>query len=240
MFPTSMPPISKPVRTGVPSSRPMSACCSAFECAADQQFNEKKATEELKRYRTKGPRPTTRLLQEGLAHAGNLSGTLLDIGSGIGSLTFGLLERGMTRAVAVDASSAYTSWRAKRLNGSAEQTSVRFVRADFVICCVRATDCNICYARSRRVLLPSYEALLTAALRHAEMCLALSYPRDVWYVRLGVTLENAQRRLAKNSFRTLVTSSWADGGGDSVGRFRAVHQTGDVDVVDRRVARRDR
>jgi predicted RNA methylase len=84
----------------------MSACCSAFECAADQQFNEKKATEELKRYLTKGPRPTTRLLQESLAHAGRLSGTLLDIGSGIGALTFGLLERGVTRAIAVDASSA--------------------------------------------------------------------------------------------------------------------------------------
>lgn len=55
----------------------------------------------------KGPGPTTRLLQEVLAHAGTLRGTLLDIGSGIGSLTFGLLERGITRAVAVDASSAY-------------------------------------------------------------------------------------------------------------------------------------
>jgi hypothetical protein len=73
----------------------MSACCPAFECAAVQQFNEKKATEELKRYRTKGPGPTARLLQEGLARAGTLSGTLLDIGSGIGSLTFGLLERGI-------------------------------------------------------------------------------------------------------------------------------------------------
>lgn len=75
----------------------MPACCSAFECTADQQFNEKKATEELKRYRTKGPGPTTRLLQEVLAHAGTLRGTLLDIGSGIGSLTFRLLERGITR-----------------------------------------------------------------------------------------------------------------------------------------------
>ena len=37
----------------------MSACCSPFECAADQQFNERKATGELKRYRTRGPGPTT-------------------------------------------------------------------------------------------------------------------------------------------------------------------------------------
>ncbi len=51
---------------------------------------------------------------------------------------------------------------------------------------------------------PSHEALLNAALRHAEVLLALSYPRDVWYVRLGVKAENAQRRLTKNSFRTFV------------------------------------
>jgi hypothetical protein len=36
---------------------------------------------------------------------------------------------------------------------------------------------------------PSWERLLDAALGHAERCLALSYPRDAWYVRLGMTLE---------------------------------------------------
>lgn len=51
---------------------------------------------------------------------------------------------------------------------------------------------------------PSYEALLNAAVRHAEQSLALSYPRDIWYVRFGVMLENAQRRLKKNPFRTFV------------------------------------
>lgn len=65
----------------------MSACCSPFECTADQQFNEKKATGKLKRCRTKGPGPTTRLLQESIEQTGTLNGTLLDIGSGIGSLT---------------------------------------------------------------------------------------------------------------------------------------------------------
>jgi len=45
---------------------------------------------------------------------------------------------------------------------------------------------------------------LDAALRHTDRCLAFSYPRDVWYVRLGVKLENVQRGLAKNPFRTFV------------------------------------
>jgi len=65
----------------------MPACCSTFESAAAQQFNEKKAVEELRRYRTTGPGRTTRLLREGIAHTGALNGTLLDVGSGVGSST---------------------------------------------------------------------------------------------------------------------------------------------------------
>jgi SAM-dependent methyltransferase len=182
----------------------MSACCTTFECAADQQFNEKKATEELNRYRIKGPGPTTRLLQEGIGHTGMRDGTLLDIGAGIGSLTFGLLERGITHAVAVDASSAFNGVARKEAERLGRADAVDFVQADFVsvasslpaATCVTLDRVVCCY--------PSYEALLNAALPHAELCVGLSYPRDVWYVRLGVMLENAQRRLTKNSFRTFV------------------------------------
>ena len=138
----------------------MSACCSAFECAADQQFNEKKATEELKRYRTKGPRPTTRLLQEGLAHAGNLSGTLLDIGSGIGSLTFGLLERGITRAVAVDASSAYNVVARQEAERLGRADVVRFVHADFVSVAPELPAATFVTLDRVVCCYPSYEALL--------------------------------------------------------------------------------
>lgn len=182
----------------------MAACCSAFECAADQQFNEKKATEELKRFRTKGPRPTTRLLQQGLEHAGALSGTLLDIGSGIGSLTFGLLERGITHAVAVDASSAYNGVARQEAARLGRADVVRFVNADFVSVAPELPAATVVTLDRVVCCYPSYEALLNAALDHAEQCLALSLPRDVWYVRLGVMLENAQRRLKKNPFRTFV------------------------------------
>jgi hypothetical protein len=63
----------------------------------------------------------------------------------------------------------------------------RHVTLDRVVCCY-----------------PSWEALLGAALGHAARCLALSYPRDVWYVREGITLENGHRRLTRSSFRTFV------------------------------------
>ena len=182
----------------------MSACCSAFECAADQQFNEKKAAAELERYRTKGPRPTTRFLLEGIAHAGTLSGTLLDIGSGIGSLTFGLLERGVTRAVAVDASSAYNQVARQEAARLGRADAVHFVHADFVSAGGALPTATLVTLDRVVCCYPSYEALINAALGHADQCLALSYPRDVWYVRFAVMLENVQRRVTKNSFRTWV------------------------------------
>jgi SAM-dependent methyltransferase len=182
----------------------MPSCCSPFECAADQQFNEKKATGELERYRTKGPRPTTQLLQESIEQTGTLNGTLLDIGSGIGSLTFGLLERGATHAVAVDASSAYHAVARQEAERLGRADAVRFVHADFVSVASQLPAAALVTLDRVVCCYPSYEALLNPALRHAEKCFALSYPRDVWYVRLGVLLENAHRRLTKNPFRTYV------------------------------------
>ena len=182
----------------------MPACCSTFERAAEQQFNEKKAAAELKRFRVKGPGPTTRLLQEGIAQAGAVNGTLLDVGSGVGSLTFGLLERGITRAVAVDASSAYNGVARQEAERLGRADAVQFVHADFVSVASALSGATLVTLDRVVCCYPSYEPLLDAALRHADQCLALSYPRDVWYVRLGVRLENGQRRLAKNSFRTFV------------------------------------
>ena len=54
--------------------------------------------------------------------------------------------------------------------------SVDLVTLDRVVCCY-----------------PSYEPLLEHALRHAEHAIALSYPRNRWYVRAGVWLDNAKR-----------------------------------------------
>lgn len=51
---------------------------------------------------------------------------------------------------------------------------------------------------------PLYEELLREALRHAERGFAFSYPRDRWYVRAGIRLENALRRSRRNGFRTFV------------------------------------
>lgn len=67
----------------------MTSCCSRFGDAAEQQFNKKKASQELARYRQKGPGPTTRLLEDGVTESGALNalnGLLLDVGSAAGAV----------------------------------------------------------------------------------------------------------------------------------------------------------
>jgi magnesium-protoporphyrin O-methyltransferase len=185
----------------------MTGCCSDFECSASQQFNQKTVTQELKRYRQKGSGHTTRLLIEGITKSGALGGTVLDVGSGIGGLTFALLERGASSAVAVDASVAYVSAARDDADRRGRAKAIRFIHADFVMAASELSSASIVTLDRVVCCYPSCEQLLDAAVAHAERCLALSYPRDVWLVRAGMALENGQRWLARSPFRTFVRPS---------------------------------
>lgn len=179
-------------------------CCSPFECAANQQFNQKKVARELKRYRQKGPGPTTRLLVDGIARSAKIEGTLLDIGSGIGALTFALVERGASSAVAVDASAAYINAARDEATRRGHSDAIRFVHADFVVAASELPSASVVTLDRVVCCYPSCTHLLDAAVARAERCLAISYPRDVWYVRAAMAVENGQRRLTRNGFRTFV------------------------------------
>jgi SAM-dependent methyltransferase len=185
----------------------MPTCCAPFGPVADQHFNRKKAAEELERYHHKGPGPTTRLLEDGIVEAGALNGTLLDIGSGIGSLTFALLTRGIGHAIAVDASSAYIDTARQEAERLGRADDVQFLRADFVSIASEVPAATVVTLDRVVCCYPTYEPLLDAALRHADRCLALSYPRNAWYVRFGTLIENGQRRLKGSAFRTFVHPS---------------------------------
>nr|NIV03321.1 methyltransferase domain-containing protein [Calditrichia bacterium]NIV71524.1 methyltransferase domain-containing protein [Calditrichia bacterium]NIV98084.1 methyltransferase domain-containing protein [Candidatus Saccharibacteria bacterium]NIW80687.1 methyltransferase domain-containing protein [Calditrichia bacterium] len=127
----------------------MSCCqCQGIE----QEFNEKYVKRDLKKYCKKGPQKTTRLLLEALKSERIAGGMLLDIGGGVGAIQHELLAAGMSRAISVEASSAYlTAAReeAERLgltgkiefkqgnfvNLAEEILQVDIVTLDRVICC---------------------------------------------------------------------------------------------------------
>jgi SAM-dependent methyltransferase len=182
----------------------MPCFCCAFVADAEGMFTQKKAAVEITRYHQKGPRPTTRLLRDGLVNAGSVQGTVLDIGGGVGALSFELLDRGVTHAVIVDASQAYfaaASEEAAR-RGRAGATSV--VAGDFVALSGQLPSADLVTLDRVVCCYPMYEPLLAEALRHAARRFAYSYPRDRWSVRLWVRIDNALRRWRSNPFRTFV------------------------------------
>ena len=187
----------------------MTCCCSSIGGAAEYHFNEKRATDDLEQYRTKGPGSTARLLLAVMAEAGQPQGRLLDIGSGVGALTFELLDRGLTEAIGVDLSSAYVAAASAEAARRGRTDSVRFVQGDFVAIASQVLAADVVTLDRVICCYPAYERLLDESVRHADRHFAFSYPRDVWYVRLGVGVENLARHLRGNPFRTFVHSASA-------------------------------
>jgi len=182
----------------------MTSCTCCFGTVANEHFNTRIARRDLDRYRKNGPSATARLLRDLLVDAGALDGLLLDIGAGIGAVTFELLDRGVTRAILVDASSSYLAAASEEAANRGRSDATQFVKGDFLdlapelpVATVVTLDRVVCCH-------PLYERLLDASLEHAERRLALSYPRDVWYVHLAVALENVFRWLRRNPFRAFV------------------------------------
>ena len=184
----------------------MVCSCCAFGNTADQHFTAEKVAKELQQYRRKGPGPTTRRLRDGLASAGLREGTVLDVGGGLGVLSLELLDLGMDRVVVVDASSAYLAAASDEAAQRGRSASVQYVHGDFLVLAGQFAPSTVVTLDRVVCCYPFYEPLLERALDHAERGVALSYPRDCWYVRLGVWLENAGRRRRGNPFRTFVHS----------------------------------
>ena len=182
----------------------MSCSCDAFGNTADQHFDAKKVAKELAKYRRKGPRPTTRGLRDGLLSAGLREGTLLDIGGGLGILSLELLDAGFSRAVVVDASSAYLAAASEEATRRGRSAAAIFVHGDFLAVASKLEPSSVVTLDRVVCCYPLYEPLLRQALELARTGFAMSYPRDRWFVRLGVWLENALRRRSGHTFRTYV------------------------------------
>ena len=181
----------------------MSFCHSCGD-AAEQHFSAQIAQRDLEGYRSKGPGLTTRLLIDGIAKAAQLEGTLLDIGSGIGALTFELLERGMSGSTVVDASPAYLAAARDEAVRRRCVDTTQFVLGDFVGLASQLPRATVVTLDRVICCYPDYEPLLDEALAHTERCFAPSYPRDRWYVRIVLAAESAGRRLRGKAFRTYV------------------------------------
>jgi SAM-dependent methyltransferase len=183
----------------------VSSCCSSFWAANQGQFSDAIARRDLQRYRTRGPDSTTRLLRDAILKAGN-GNTVLDVGAGVGALSFELLAMGAERVTAVEAAPAYLAAAREEATRRNLSARLKVVHGDFVAIAGDIMPADVVTMDRVVCCYPAYEPLLEAALQRCRRLLAFSYPRDLWHVRAAVAIQNLGRALFRNPFRGFVHS----------------------------------
>lgn len=175
-------------------------CCEI----ENNTFGEEEAKANLKEYRRRGPAKQTRLILEAVRSLGIQDAALLDVGGGIGTMHHELLKDIAAEATHVDASSAYlkvATDEAKRL-GHSER--VKFIHADFTDVADELPQADVVTLDRVVCCYPNFRELLKAASSKSRRAIALTYPRETWYFKMGIAVANFFQKLKKDPFRVFI------------------------------------
>jgi 2-polyprenyl-3-methyl-5-hydroxy-6-metoxy-1,4-benzoquinol methylase len=178
-------------------------CCKRY-CAAEAQFDSKVAERDLRRYRRRGADRTTRLMLEELRRWPLEGRHLLDVGGGIGVIISELADTRVASAAIAEASPAYLEVARREVGSKYGCRPIQFVLGDFAVIAGTLPDADVVTLDRVVCCYPDAEALLVASAARTRQVLAFTYPRDRWYVRTFVALENLRRRLTGTKFRAFV------------------------------------
>jgi predicted TPR repeat methyltransferase len=176
------------------------SCCHCQ--GAETLFNAKVATKELRQYRRRGPRKTTRLLLDALKVNGVAGRTLLDIGGGVGVIQHELLRAGAAQASGVEASTAYLAAAREEATRQGHADRLRLDHGNFVDLAPRLPPADIVTLDRVICCYPDMPALVGRSAALAREAYGLVYPRDTWWVKLGLALGNLALWARRNPFRT--------------------------------------
>jgi SAM-dependent methyltransferase len=167
-------------------------------------FGAKTVERDARRYRRKGLAGSARWLLHALTGEGVSEASVLEVGGGIGGLQIELLKAGAAHATNVEIIDSYEAAAGAliadhRVGGQVERHIADFAEhphempaADIVI--MHRVIC--CY--------PDPDALMAAACDQARDRVAITIPRQVWWVKLGFSTMNAWFRLRRIAFQAYV------------------------------------
>jgi methyltransferase family protein len=184
------------------------SCCRQCQ-GIEAEFNAGVVRRQLDRYRRQGPARTTQLLVDALIAEGVDGLTLLDIGGGVGAIPHALLAAGVARAAAVEASAAYASAARAEAERRGLADRVALTHGDFVALAPEVAPADIVTLDRVICCYPDMPALVGLSAARARRLYGLVYPRDAWWVRLGLALIDGAYRLRRKPFRVFAHSSAA-------------------------------
>lgn len=175
-------------------------CCEI----TDNAFSEDEAKANLKDYRKHGPANQTKLILEAVRSLGLKGAALLDVGGGIGAIHHELLKDTAREATHVDASSAYLKIAAEEADRLGHTNQIKFIHADFTDVASELTQADVVTMDRVICCYPDFRSLLKAAAGRSRAAIALTYPRETWYLRFGLGVINFFQRLMRDPFRVFI------------------------------------
>jgi predicted TPR repeat methyltransferase len=175
-------------------------CC---QCQGiEELFSSQLVSKELASYRVKGPNKTTHFLIEAIKEEGIQGISLLDIGGGVGGIQHELLDAGVQNATDVDASQAYLNAAQEEAQRRGFTERISFQHGNFVDLASQIPPADIVTLDRVICCYPDMEKLVSLSVARARKLYGLVYPRDVWWVKIGINIMNFIFRLRRNPFRT--------------------------------------
>ena len=175
-------------------------CCEM----EDNTFGEDEAKANLKDYRKRGPAKQTKLILEAVRSLGLQDAALLDVGGGIGAIHHELLKDMASEAMHVDASSAYLKIANEEAQRQGHSERVKFIHADFTDVADELPQADVVTLDRVVCCYPDFRSLLKAAASKSRKAIALTYPRETWWLKMGIAVANFFQKLRKDPFRGFV------------------------------------
>lgn len=175
-------------------------CCEI----TDNTFGEDSARGDVRSYRKRGPAKQTKLILQAIRSLSLQKAELIDIGGGIGVIHHELLDDVADQATHVDASSAYLKEAKTEAARRGHAERVHFIHADFTDVASEIPPADVVTLDRVVCCYPDFRRLLKAAAEHSRGALAMTYPRETWYLRIGLKIINFFQRLRKDPFRVFL------------------------------------
>jgi Methyltransferase domain len=130
--------------------------------------------------------------------------TVLEIGGGIGEIELELLRAGAEHATNVELSGAYEQEGRALLEQAGLGGRVEWRYGDVATDRELAPPADVVVLNRVVCCYPDMPALVDAAAEKTKRALALSFPRDTWFMRMGLRAINTWSWLRRSDFRFFV------------------------------------
>jgi 2-polyprenyl-3-methyl-5-hydroxy-6-metoxy-1,4-benzoquinol methylase len=114
--------------------------------------------------------------------------SLLDIGGGVGAIQYALLSAGVEQAVSVDASAGYTAVAQKEAEAQGFGERITHLHGNFVDVAPQLEPADIVTLDRVLCCYDDMPALVAASARLAKGLYGVVFPRDTWWIKLGLAV----------------------------------------------------